>query len=108
MTHAFVRPETVDYNALPPLIQDLFDDLMKKADNARTNDAFRYTMARAANTIGIQLPASGDIRKCGCSCYCGTVFDAEHPDGHVIEESPSFNLGRVQCPWCTDQHRETA
>lgn len=108
MTHARTQPATVNYNDFPALVQDMFDALMEQADNAGSNDDFRYAMARAANLIGIQLPASGDIRRCACSCTCGTVFDAEDPDAHVIEQSPGFNLGRVQCPTCTDRHRETA
>lgn len=108
MTHAPIRPSTSDYNALPALIQDFFDELMEQADNAGTNDTFRHAMARAANVIQMPLPASGDIRKCACSCVCGCIFDAEDPDAHVIEQSGGFNLGRVQCPTCTDRHRETA
>lgn len=107
MTHASVHPEA-DYNALSATIQDDFDHLMEQADNAGTTDHFRDVMARAANTIGMRLPASGDIRRCACPCICGHIFDAEHPDAHVIEWTAGYNLGRVQCPTCADHHRETS
>ncbi|WP_131589744.1 hypothetical protein [Streptomyces seoulensis] len=106
MTHA--RIDTVDYRDLPTDIQDTFDELMEQADEAGTNDHFLTLMARAAATIGMTLPPSGDIRRCACSCVCGLVFDAEHPDAHVIEWTGGYNLGRVQCPTCADHHRETA
>jgi hypothetical protein len=107
MTHAPARPEA-DYNTLPTTVQDAFDHLMEEADVAGTPQHFFEVMARTARLIGMPLPPSGDIRKCGCSCWCPVIFDAEHPDAHVIEESPGYNLGRVQCPTCTDRHRETA
>jgi hypothetical protein len=107
MTHASARLEA-DYNTLPAVIQKAFDDLMEEADEAGTTQHFFEVMARAASTIGMVLPPSGDIRRCACSCICGHIFDAEHPDAHVIEESPGYNLGRVQCPTCADWHPETA
>jgi hypothetical protein len=107
MTHASARPEA-DYYALPATVQDAFDQLMEQADHAGTNQHFFEVMADAARLIRIPLPASRDIRRCGCSCVCGCIFDAEDPDAHVIEESDGFNLGRVQCPTCADTHRETA
>jgi hypothetical protein len=108
MTHAPVQPSTVNYTTLTPAQQHGFDQLMEQADTAGTTDHFLDLMARAANAIGMRLPASGDIRRCACSCYCGLVFDAEDPDAHVIEWTGGYNLGRVQCPTCADRHRETA
>ncbi|MET8585689.1 hypothetical protein ABZX39_33200 [Streptomyces collinus] len=107
MTHALARLEA-DYYALPTVVQDAFDQQMEKADNAGTNQHFFEVMADTARLIGVTLPASGDIRRCACSCVCGCIFDAEDPDAHVIDESAGFNLGRVQCPTCADRHRETA
>ncbi|MFD7995568.1 hypothetical protein [Streptomyces mexicanus] len=107
MTHARARTNA-DYNALPAAVQDAFDALMEQADEAGTNQHFFEVMADAARLIGIPLPASGDIRRCGCSCVCGCIFDAEDPDAHVIEWTGGYNLGRVQCPTCADRHRETA
>ena len=107
ITQAFARLEA-DYNTLPAPILDEFDQLMEQADNAGTNQHYFEVMARAARLIGMVLPASGDIRRCACSCVCGCIFDAEDPQAHVIEESKGYNLGRVQCPTCADRHRETA
>ncbi|MEW2402213.1 hypothetical protein [Streptomyces sp. NPDC046862] len=107
MTHASARLEA-DYYALTKAQQQDFQRLMEEADEAGTTDHFLDVMRRAARAIGMPLPASGDIRRCACSCVCGCIFDAEDPDAHVIEQSKGFNLGRVQCPTCTDRHRETA
>ncbi|MDX3283912.1 hypothetical protein, partial [Streptomyces scabiei] len=82
--------------------------LMKEADTAGTTQHFLDVMARTARLIDMRLPDSGDIRRCACSCVCGCIFDAEDADAHVIEETAGYNLGRVQCPTCTDRHRETA
>lgn len=107
MTHASIRLEG-DYYALPATLRDAFDQLMEEADHAGTPQHFHDVMARAASLAGMRLPTSGDIRRCACSCVCGRIFDAEHPDAHVIEWTDGFNLGRVQCPTCADEHRETA
>ncbi|MFI2620445.1 hypothetical protein [Streptomyces sp. NPDC018584] len=104
MTHTQKRPTTVDYTALTPLQQGRFDQLMEQADTAGPSDYAPLMTAIAALT-GL---ADGEIRKCGCSCSCPAIFDGDDPDAHVIEESGGYNLGRVQCPWCADQHRETA
>jgi hypothetical protein len=106
ITHARPRPEA-DYQALPGPIQNAFDALMEQADTAGTTDHFLTLMARAASLIGMPLPASGDIRRCACSCVCPVIFDAEDPDAHVIEWSDGYNLGRIQCPTCADRHPET-
>jgi hypothetical protein len=105
MTHASARLEA-DYNTLPAPIQDAFDQLMQQADTAGTHQHYFELMARAASLIGMPLPASGDIRRCACSCVCGCIFDAEDPDAHVIEWTGGYNLGRIQCPTCADRHRE--
>lgn len=104
MTHARARTNA-DYNALTPAAQEHFDQLMEQADNARSNTEYLPLMTALAAIAG--LP-QGEIRKCGCSCWCPTIFDAEDPDAHVIEETGGYNLGRVQCPTCADRHRETA
>jgi hypothetical protein len=103
MTHASARLEA-NYNALTSEAQTRFDELMQAADTARNNSEYIPLMTALAAIAG--LP-TGEIRKCGCSCYCPVIFDADR-DGHVIEESGGYNLGRHQCPWCADQHRETA
>lgn len=104
MTAALVRREA-NYNALTKAQQERFDQLMEQADEARSNTEYLPLMTALAALAG--LPA-GEIRKCGCSCYCPVIFDANDDNAHVIEETGGYNLGRVQCPTCADWHRETA
>ncbi|MFF1298091.1 MULTISPECIES: hypothetical protein [unclassified Streptomyces] len=106
MTHARARlePGTADYNTLTPEAQQDFDEAMDDADSAGPHD---YPVYMKAIAILVGLPA-GDIRKCACSCWCGTVFDSNAADAHVIEHGEGYNLGRHQCPTCADRHRETA
>jgi hypothetical protein len=104
MTHARTQANTADYRQLSTAEQDEFDRLMEDADNAGPVD-YPPLMKAVAKLVG--LP-EGDLRKCACSCWCGTVFDANTPDAHVIEHGENFNLGRHQCPLCADRHRETA
>jgi hypothetical protein len=102
MTHA-TKPLEVDYQALTLNQQDRFDELMEAADIAGPHD-YPHLMTALAVLTG--LP-TGEIRKCGCSCWCPVIFDADR-DGHVIEWTGGYNLGRVQCPTCHDRHPETA
>lgn len=106
MTHTHNRA-TVNYNALPASAQEVFDDYMEQADNARTNDDYRHAMTCAALTAGITLPADGEIALCACpNCWdCGRIFNANDPDAHPFGQSDGYNLGRIQCPNCTDAHR---
>ena len=104
ITHARPRTEA-DYTQLTPSQQQRFDELMEQADHARSNLDYLPLMQALAGLTG--LP-TGEIRKCGCSCYCGCIFDADDPDAHVIEWTGGYNLGRVQCPTCHDRHPETA
>ena len=101
-TLATARHEA-DYTRLTREDQDRFDELMEAADTAGPHD-YPHLMTAIAALTG--LPA-GEIRKCGCSCWCPVIFDADH-DGHVIEWTGGYNLGRVQCPTCHDRHPETA
>lgn len=107
MTHAQTRP-TTDYTALPEDRQDQFDQLMERADDTADNGEYIALMLAAAHIAGLAINYGDEIRKCGCSCYCGTVFDPADPDAHVIEQGNGYNLGRTQCPTCADRHRETA
>jgi len=102
--HAQNQATTADYTQLTAAQQDEFDRLMRHADKAGPID-YPHLMARIAELVG--LP-EGDLRKCGCSCYCPAIFDADNPDAHVIEYGEGYNLGRHQCPTCADRHRETA
>lgn len=101
--HAHTRHEA-DYTTLTPEDQDRFDRLMRHADKAGPID-YPHLMQLIALLTG--LP-TGDIRKCGCSCWCPVIFDANTDDAHVIEHGDGYNLGRHQCPLCADHHRETA
>ncbi|MDX2999692.1 hypothetical protein PV382_23820 [Streptomyces scabiei] len=107
MTHAPNRTEA-DYTALTHADQAKFDHLMDLADDTADHGEFTALMLAAAYVTGLDIPYGAEIRKCGCSCYCGTVFNPADPDAHVIEETGGYNLGRVQCPTCADTHRETA
>jgi hypothetical protein len=107
ITHAFARLEA-DYNTLTPAAQDKFDQVMDLADNTADNGEFVALMLASAALAGLHIPYGGEVRKCGCSCYCGVIFDPSAADAHVIEYGEGYNLGRHQCPWCADQHRETA
>jgi hypothetical protein len=107
MTHAHTRCDT-HYSDLTPAAQDKFDHVMDLADNTADNGEYTALMLAAAALAGIDLPYGGEIRKCGCSCYCGVIFDPTNPGAHVIEGSDGYNLGRHQCPRCADDHRETA
>jgi hypothetical protein len=102
MTPAPTRTEA-DYYTLTPAQQDDFNALMEQADTAGPHD---YPALMTALTLltGIR----GEIRRCSCSCVCGRIFDANTEGAHVIEDGDGYNLGRHQCPWCADQHLETA
>lgn len=107
MTHAQKQADTSNYNHLDPDEQTRFDELMELADVTASNGEFLAYMLCAAWIAGIDLRLGQEIRKCGCSCWCPVIFKTR-PDTHVIEESGGYNLGRVQCPRCTDEHLETA
>lgn len=108
MTHARVHPSTADYTTLTTAQQDKFDQVMDRADDTADNGEYTALMLAAAHIAGLDIPYGAEIRKCGCSCYCGTVFNPADPDAHVIEHGEDYNLGRHQCPTCADHHRETA
>lgn len=103
-TLASARPEA-DYTQLTQSQQHRFDELMEQADHARSNLDYLPLMQALAGLTGLPM---GEIRKCGCSCYCPAIFDADDEDAHVIEWTGGYNLGRVQCPTCHDRHPETA
>jgi hypothetical protein len=107
MTPARARTEA-DYHALPTEDQDRFDHMMELADDNRDNGEYLALMLAAASIAGLRIPYGGHIRKCACSCICAVIFNPDHPDAHVIERAKGYNLGRVQCPRCADEHRETA
>jgi hypothetical protein len=106
LTHASARLEA-HYNHLTPDLQDKFDHVMELADTTSDNGEYHALMLAAAHIAGLSIPYGGDIRRCGCSCYCPTIF-APTEDTHVIEYGQGYNLGRLQCDPCHDQHPETA
>ena len=108
MTHALKQPVEADYNTLDDTDQDRFDQVMERADDTADNGEYTALMLAAAAIAGLRITYGQEIRRCGCSCYCGTVFDPADPDAHVIEDGQGYNLGRHQCPTCADRHRETA
>ena len=108
MTHAQNRTGTADYTALTDTAQDLFDEVMERADDNPHNGEYLALMLAAAQIAGLRIPYGGHIRKCACSCYCPVIFNPDTTDAHCIEASDSYNLGRHQCPRCADEHRETA
>lgn len=99
-------PTTVDYDQLPERLQHLFDHFIGKADAAPTNFEYSDAMTDAALVAGIQPPDDGEITKCGCpACYCAVIFPANDPDALVTENHDGkSNLGRIQCPDCSDRH----
>jgi len=104
MTHAQHQATEADYNQLTTEQQNDFDRLMEEAD---VTGPATYPGLMKAIALLAGLP-NGELRKCACSCWCPVIFNAEHPDAHVIEEGDGYNLGRHQCPTCADHHRETA
>ncbi|MGW0948474.1 hypothetical protein ACWD4O_38790 [Streptomyces sp. NPDC002623] len=106
MTHAHNQAQA-DYTALTLDDQDRFDHYMELADDQADNGEYLALMLAAAMVAGLRIPYGGHIRRCGCSCYCPTIFPTS-PDTHVIEYGQGYNLGRVQCDTCADRHRETA
>jgi len=108
MTHAQNQSTTADYTAMDLDTQERFDRVMNLADDRPDNGEFFALMLAAASLAGLRIDYGAEIRKCGCSCYCGAIFNPADPGAHVIEESGGYNLGRHQCPTCADHHRETA
>lgn len=104
MTHAPTQPTAINYAALPLLTQTRFDQLMELADNAATATEYAALMTAAIAITGIRTPRHNEILLCACPCTCGCIFDADDPDALVTEEPTGYNLGRLQCPDCADQH----
>ncbi|WP_399559532.1 hypothetical protein OIA45_48870 (plasmid) [Streptomyces chartreusis] len=97
-----------DYRSLTLADQERFDRVMELADDQADNGEFIALMLAAAYIAGLRIEYGDEVRKCGCSCYCGTVFNPNTAGAHVIEDGDGYNLGRHQCPGCADLHRETA
>ena len=107
MTHT--QNQTTTLTDLPMAAQDAFTQYMEQADNAGTNHDYRTAMVCAALAASIPLPDGGEIALCACpNCWnCDRIFNANDPEAHPFGESDSYNLGRIQCPLCTDRHYAT-
>ncbi|MFE9812362.1 hypothetical protein [Streptomyces sp. NPDC005548] len=111
MTHArnqAALPIAADYTALPQYIRNTLHDLLDRADNAGTGDAYHQAMTDAALLIGMAVPESRDIAICDCQwggCGCGAIFDSHLP-GVVVTATndPDHNLSALQCPDCGHDH----
>ena len=105
MTHTPTHPTTVHYTDLPTATQDHFDHLMELADNTATATEYEALMAALITITGITGVRHNEILKCACpACDCDAIFDADTPGALVTEEDTGYNLGRLQCPDCTDEH----
>lgn len=103
-------PTAARYNAFPKTVQAQFDQHIEDADNAANDSAYFMAMIRAAQTVGIAIPATYDIARCSCytdagGCGCDLIFDA-HQNGVVVTATndPDCNLSQLQCPPCGHDH----
>ncbi|MDK0525052.1 hypothetical protein [Streptomyces sp. ML-6] len=102
---ARTRPAPVNYDALNTSQQNLFDQLMDRADNTTSAAEYEALMAALIAITGITGVRYNEILKCACpACICGRIFDADDPDALVTEAPDGYNLGRLQCPDCADDH----
>ncbi|WP_030756436.1 Flp family type IVb pilin [Streptomyces sp. NRRL F-5135] len=95
---------TINYHHLPAPQQNLFDQLMAQADNTASAAEYEALMAALIAITGITGVRYNEILKCACPCDCGCIFDADAPGLRTVEEPQGYNLGRLQCPTCTDEH----
>lgn len=94
-----------DYGDLGPHTQALFDHLTQQADNTVDSTEYRALMDAAAALVGLDLPHGHDVAKCACPvCYCTALFDTAAPGLTVVDTSGDYNLPRLQCATCTDEH----
>jgi hypothetical protein len=112
MTHAQIPqltfPAAAHYSKFNKAVQETFDRHIEDADNAANDAAYFVAMIRAAQTLGIAIPAGFDIARCDCfnnGCGCDLVFDA-HTDGVIVTATngPDSNLSQLQCSDCGHDH----
>ncbi|MER5277726.1 hypothetical protein ABT025_18480 [Streptomyces sp. NPDC002809] len=104
MTHT-KNPNSVSHSSLEQDRRDRFDKAMDEADN--TADALTYHALMCVLIVfaGFTDPRVKEVLKCACqACYCDLIFDAEAPGALVTEAPTGYNLGRLQCPDCADDH----
>lgn len=105
LPHAQILPTTANYDLLDEDVAAQYDHYMGQADTTSSNDHYRSAMVAAAYFAGIQLPPDGEILKCACrTCYCALIFPANAPGTRTVDQSYGYNLGRIQCPGCADEH----
>ncbi|WP_406257457.1 hypothetical protein [Streptomyces chartreusis] len=114
MTHVPIPlltfPVAAHYRTFSARVQDTFDRHMEDADNAANDTAYFMAMIRAAQTVGMAIPATYDIGRCSCytdagGCGCDLIFDTAQPGVVVTENADSgFSLSRLQCPACGHDH----
>ncbi len=104
MTHT-QNQTTVNHTDLPTRSQHHFDRLMELADQAANATEYDALMTALIAITGITGVRHNEILKCACGCNCPTIFDADHPNALVTEQTDAgYNLGRLQCPDCADDH----
>ncbi|MFE6126684.1 hypothetical protein ACFQ6Q_00205 [Streptomyces sp. NPDC056437] len=95
----------VHLHQLPRTVQDTFAKVWADADAAADHlelVSYERLHIRAAELIGLRLPASRELACCTCQrCWCDVVFDAAKARTY-LDGTVEF----VQCPGCADDHRQ--
>ena len=103
-------PVAAHYGQFNAQVRRQFDRHMDDADNAPNDNAYFMAMIRAAQTVGVAIPATYDIALCSCytdddGCDCSLVFDTHAPGAVVTATNgPDSNLSALQCPTCGHDH----
>ncbi|MFJ2202444.1 hypothetical protein [Streptomyces violaceusniger] len=100
MSPARTRATQINLTDVATADRDQFLNLMDQADQTISVPEILLLHSDAADAIGLQLPARGEIAVCSCGCNCLIVFDAD--------QAHTFNDGygeTTQCPDCADDHR---
>jgi ferredoxin len=98
---------TASYTDLTEAQHDRFDRLMDQADTTIDAGIYNELMLAAAHLTGIDIAPGGEIARCACTwcTTCPVIFDTALPDLRQAEETTSdYNLPRLQCPDCADDH----
>ncbi|MEV5703113.1 hypothetical protein AB0L55_37230 [Streptomyces anthocyanicus] len=103
-------PVAAHYSRFSTTVQATFTRHMEDADHAANDASYFMAMIRAAQTVGIAIPATFDIALCSClndagGCGCDLIFDTALPGAVVTAtNSPNCNLSQLQCPTCGHDH----
>ncbi|MFJ9799910.1 hypothetical protein [Streptomyces sp. NPDC101145] len=102
--HARTRPTTVDYRSLTLAAQDLFDLAQRHADTTIDAGDYNAFMQVAAHAAGLDIAPDREITRCACpTCHCALIFPTDLPGLRTVETT-EYNLPRLQCPACADEH----